>query len=276
MRIRVCSDLHTDVNRTTDFGFNTKCNDVDLTIIAGDISGDYQNEIFYLSKLNTDKPVVCVAGNHLGYNYIDRNNRLIEPINGTKLDSINRLCAEFTGPIHYLENSSIVVNNKIVFGGTMYTNFNLYGNAEFHSKCGESGLNDFRYVFHYDGENVRPVQASDYIKWFNYFIKCLQQKINDTALQGNDIIVVTHFAPSVSSISKKYNGRYQHLNPSYASNLDQFILDNPRIKLWVHGHMHDSFDYKIGNCRVVCYPYGYNHETNYSNNTYEGKIIRIK
>ena len=276
MRIRVCSDLHTDVNRTIDFGFNDKLDEVDLNIIAGDIAGDYQNEIYYLSRLKHDKPVVCVGGNHLGYNYLDRGDRLLDPFNGTKLDSLNRLCNEFKGPIHYLENSSIVVKDKIVFGGTMYTDFNLYSNSELHSKCGESGLNDFRYVYHYDGDSIRPVMAKDYITWFGYFIKCLQKKINDTALNGQDIIVVTHFAPSIKSISSKYNGRYEHLNPSYASNLENFILDNPRIKLWVHGHMHDSFDYKIGQCRVVCYPYGYNHETNYSHQEYNGKIVRLK
>ena len=27
--------------------------------------------------------------------------------------------------------------------------------------------------------------------------------------------------------------------------------------LWVHGHTHDSFDYQVGNCRVVCNPRGY-------------------
>ena len=24
--------------------------------------------------------------------------------------------------------------------------------------------------------------------------------------------------------------------------------------LWVHGHTHNSFDYQVGNCRVVCNP----------------------
>ena len=27
--------------------------------------------------------------------------------------------------------------------------------------------------------------------------------------------------------------------------------------LWVHGHMHESFDYPMGKCRVVCKPRGY-------------------
>lgn len=27
--------------------------------------------------------------------------------------------------------------------------------------------------------------------------------------------------------------------------------------LWVHGHMHDSFDYQVDGCRVVCNPRRY-------------------
>ena len=43
MKIRICSDLHVDVNGAYEFGFN-KLNDVDLLIIAGDIGGSYQCE----------------------------------------------------------------------------------------------------------------------------------------------------------------------------------------------------------------------------------------
>jgi len=31
----------------------------------------------------------------------------------------------------------------------------------------------------------------------------------------------------------------------------------PQIKLWVHGHTHDPYDYVIGETRVVCNPRGY-------------------
>lgn len=27
--------------------------------------------------------------------------------------------------------------------------------------------------------------------------------------------------------------------------------------MWLHGHVHDSFDYRVGRCRVVCNPRGY-------------------
>jgi hypothetical protein len=30
-----------------------------------------------------------------------------------------------------------------------------------------------------------------------------------------------------------------------------------RVRLWVHGHTHDSFDYTIKGTRVVCNPRGY-------------------
>ena len=47
------------------------------------------------------------------------------------------------------------------------------------------------------------------------------------------------------------------MNGGYASDLSDFILDHPQIKLWTHGHMHQCFDYMIGSTRVVCNPRGY-------------------
>jgi hypothetical protein len=47
------------------------------------------------------------------------------------------------------------------------------------------------------------------------------------------------------------------MNGNFYSNMDQFIMDNPQIQLWIHGHMHDPFDYGIGGTRVVCNPRGY-------------------
>jgi hypothetical protein len=46
-------------------------------------------------------------------------------------------------------------------------------------------------------------------------------------------------------------------NGSYASDLDDLILDHPNIKYFSHGHTHSSFRYKIGECEVICNPRGY-------------------
>jgi hypothetical protein len=32
--------------------------------------------------------------------------------------------------------------------------------------------------------------------------------------------------------------------------------------LWIHGHVHDSFDYQIGRTRIVCNPRGYEAHAN--------------
>jgi hypothetical protein len=47
------------------------------------------------------------------------------------------------------------------------------------------------------------------------------------------------------------------MNGGYSSDLSEFILDHPQIKMWTHGHTHDTFDYMIGSTRVVCNPRGY-------------------
>jgi hypothetical protein len=47
------------------------------------------------------------------------------------------------------------------------------------------------------------------------------------------------------------------MNGAYSSDLNDFILDHPQIKLWTHGHTHEPFDYMIGSTRIVCNPRGY-------------------
>ena len=47
------------------------------------------------------------------------------------------------------------------------------------------------------------------------------------------------------------------MNGGYSSDLSEFILDHPQIKLWTHGHTHEDFDYLIGSTRIVSNPRGY-------------------
>ena len=50
---------------------------------------------------------------------------------------------------------------------------------------------------------------------------------------------------------------FRSTNGAYSSNLDDFIINNPKIKTWIHGHTHESFDYMIGSTQIVCNPRGY-------------------
>jgi hypothetical protein len=70
------------------------------------------------------------------------------------------------------------------------------------------------------------------------------------------IVVVGHHAPSKLSTKPQYQDDVM-VNGAYSSDLSEFILDRPMIKVWTHGHTHHTFDYMIGSTRIVCNPRGY-------------------
>ena len=62
--------------------------------------------------------------------------------------------------------------------------------------------------------------------------------------------------PTHKSIHEKYKNDY-YINGAYCSDLSDFILDHPQIKLWTQGHTHYHFTYMVGNTMVACNPRGY-------------------
>ena len=270
MKIKVISDLH--INRNIKFNIEENC---DLLVIAGDVSSDSYKEIEFLKQFKVE--TVCVAGNHLGYdsykNFLFH--QLLYPYdksNFTLEHEIKNIQTYFKNTnIHYLQNEYFKFNDKILFGGTMYTNFELYGkqhkeecmyNAKLH-------IGDFETVW-IDKKNVRYVTPQDYIKYFNTFIRKLKKCIKETS---EDIIVVTHFAPSRKAINEEYKN--SDINPYFVTDLEDFINDNPRIKLWIHGHVHNSCQYKVGKCKVVCNPFGYLGENYKDVKDYKEVIVEV-
>lgn len=65
-------------------------------------------------------------------------------------------------------------------------------------------------------------------------------------------VVISHHGPHPQSIHPRYAG--EPLNAAFNSDLSALL---PYADLWVHGHVHDSFDYGVHGCRVVANPAGY-------------------
>ena len=73
------------------------------------------------------------------------------------------------------------------------------------------------------------------------------------------VCVATHHYPSANSVPHRFDD--DPLTPAFSSRLE-WLIEKYQPALWVHGHTHDSFDYNIGNTRVICNPAGYDHEPN--------------
>lgn len=63
---------------------------------------------------------------------------------------------------------------------------------------------------------------------------------------------MTHHGPHLKSIHQRYAGSL--LNAAFVSDLSSLV---EQADLWIHGHVHDSFDYRVGKARVVANPRGY-------------------
>ena len=88
--------------------------------------------------------------------------------------------------------------------------------------------------------------------WIYPFNKECVNYLNDTVEEGS--IVITHHMPSNKSVSKAF--LTSHLNRFFVCPMDD-LIEQRRPALWIHGHTHDSKDYKLYNTRILCNPFGY-------------------
>jgi Icc-related predicted phosphoesterase len=139
----------------------------------------------------------------------------------------------------------VTIRDVTFLGGTLWTS--LDKNNPIICEYTKKRLNDFRYITN----GYTPITCDKWIELHNNTVNYLKQELLN---RTNKTVVVTHHSPSYQSVSEIYKG--DDLNHAFASDLSDIMLDyNP--KLWIHGHMHNSSNYMIGNTNVICNPYGY-------------------
>ena len=162
--------------------------------------------------------------------------------------------------IYMLEQDTKTIDDVVFVGGTLWTNMNKRDPLTMHAI--EGMMNDFR-IIRNDKRNYAAMSALDvavrHDKTLAY-IKLIVQEHKD-----KKCVVVGHHSPSFQSVHPSY-AHETLMNGGYHSDLSEFILDHPQIKLWTHGHTHHPFDYMIGETRIVCNPRGYEND-GYSENT---------
>jgi predicted phosphodiesterase len=245
MKVKVVSDLHLECcehgHGVPDLG------EGEVLILGGDIlcarhfkkDGPLHkvyNDFLEKCVKNFDE-VLYIAGNHeaYGYNY-----------EGTW----DVLAEHLPKEIHILENDFVVIKDWVFLGATLWTDFRN-GNALEMMEAAQS-MNDYKTVR--ITPKYRKMNPDDTYGFHKKSKQFLLEKLEQ--FKNRKIWVLTHHAPSYQSVHEKFK-RNGIANGAYVSDLDDLILDHPQIKFWSHGHTHTSFDYKIGDCRVVCNPRGY-------------------
>ena len=261
MKITTCSDLHLE------FGPYTMTNPygADVLILSGDIciaedikSPPEELQIlrnlryskvkdFFISCSKHYKHFIYVMGNHEHYRG-----------DFTKSAHIIRSFLQHHYNIHFLDNQFIDIEDVRFIGGTLWTNMNKENPNTI--MCARGTMNDYIQIknFSTDISIIEHQKCIDFIKKSIRNDKCN--------------IVVGHHAPSTKSIHPKY-GPELFINGAYSSDLSDFIIAHPQIKLWTHGHTHHKYDYTIGSTRIVCNPRGYD---GYEDSSYNFKLNIIE
>lgn len=258
MRINIASDIHLE------FGpieiKNTE--GADALILSGDICvaadlthkdvNDKRSRVihdFFEMCCNEYDNVIYIVGNHEHYN-------------GDFQRTIPHLkmhLQSYLENLHILDKSVVTINDVTFIGGTLWTDMNKEDPSTLYSMKGM--MNDFIKVANGEIDNrgkpykvINRLTPDDVVVDHKEMLEYIRTVVKGKYDQK--FVVVGHHAPSKLSTKPKYQDDYI-MNGAYSSDLSEFILDYPQIKMWTHGHTHDNFDYLVGSTRVVCNPRGY-------------------
>jgi Icc-related predicted phosphoesterase len=243
MNIQIFSDLHVDVSRSPPITIGA---DVDVVVVAGDTAEGAGNAFVALRHIVPERTqIAMVMGNHEYYH------RCIPD----ELALARELAPSLN--VHLLENNSVVLEIwgiRVRFVGcTLWTDYRLFGanNAATAMRVARDGLNDHRLISWRKNpwRRFRPEEAL----LMHTASKAFLVETLATPFAG-PTVVVTHHAPQGLSVHPQY--RSDLLTAAFVSDLSALIMEF-QPNLWVHGHVHSSFDYAVGRSRVVCNPHGY-------------------
>ena len=260
MKIALCSDLHLefeDIDLKNTEG-------AEVLILSGDIMiaedlhnhppTDTHNDLGsrqkaaqrfrdFLSRVSNEFPhVIYVAGNHELYH-----GKWV-----ASLDHLREACRVYPN-VYFLERDIKIINEVSFIGATLWTDCNKGDPLTLNALA--DMMNDYR-VIRNDEHGYSKLRPANTMHRHQQTLSYLKQVLVD--MKDSKVVFVGHHAPSAMSTHDRYKHNVHRLmNGAYHSELSDFILDHPQIKLWTHGHMHDTFDYMVGTTRVVCNPRGY-------------------
>ena len=261
MKLYVLSDLHVEFAPfAPDLAVARAA---DVIVLAGDIHKGALG-MAWARALFPDKPIVYVAGNHEFYKQHWDTHLVLLRAQATLHD------------IHFLENDAVTIEGIRFLGTTLWTDFEYFGASRRsqNMRLAENALNDFRLIA---AEPLAPEGSvpdpNDETQEPVYKARAKRLTAQHTLLRHqasmawlvaelakgdpDKTVVVSHHFPHKNSCSPKWSN--DPVTAIFGSRLPNAVLLGASI--WIHGHTHDSCDYRLGDSRrsvrVVCNPRGY-------------------
>ena len=235
MKVQIASDLHLEFLQRLFPGERliSPAHGADLLVLAGDIANGIEAiELFR----NWPVPVLYLAGNHEFFGHA---------IEQVRIDL--RKAAAGTSVV-FMDNDVVDFGGVRFLGTTLWTDYRLELNRTQRQlmENAELRINDHFQIRCSDGKFTAERALAEHEiarAWLNHE---LEKPYDGTT------VVISHHGPHPLSVHPRYVG--EALNAAFVSNLTELL---PKADLWIHGHVHDNFYYRVAGCRVVANPRGY-------------------
>src|SRR5579863_6766193 len=236
IKINFLSDIHLEF---LGYKWHLSETNADLIILNGDIgSGLRTYEWAIRESERLDKTILMVLGNHEYYNEdFTLSNRAKEYVKGTN--------------VHVLEKDVFEYRGYKIFGTTLWTDYNLYGEPmqKIAMKAASDFISDHKLIT-YENRAFTPEDALLEHKvsmiWLNSGLQTTAPKI-----------VVTHHAPTFHAGHPMFRG--DMCTPAFCSDLEGFIIERKPL-LWLSGHSHHVYRKQIGDTLCMSNTKGYKNE----------------
>lgn len=236
MKLQIVSDIHLEFDKDLPRKDWYLPKTGDSIALLGDIGHPkktaYQTLI---EKLSDDyQHVFLITGNHEYY--------------GKSYSAINQFLTEFCSRfdnVHFLHNNHYIMDNIRIIGSTLWSYIpQCYGFSLMDK------MNDYRYIYKdmYRGR----ISFHDTNRWYGESVDYIKKQIDQGQQLHQQVVVLTHHSPLLDPSGDEV--RY-----AFGSNLTH-LLKSP-VKLWAHGHTHQSRDQMIDQVRIVSNQRGYPKET---------------
>ncbi len=240
-KILVLSDLHTEFVAQC-WALPEKLPDFDVCVLAGDIAGSPEKGVDFAATAPAliGKPIIYLPGNHEFF--------------GGEIENRLRVGKEACAGtnVRLLDRDVAIIGGVRFVGAILWTDYALYREQRWSMAIAARGLNDHVRIERRGPQGALRFTPADALARHGADRDHIET-ILSVPFDG-PTVVVTHHAPHPGSVAARFVNN--DLTPAFVSDLSE-VIDRHAPAMWIHGHTHDCFDYRVGGTRIVCNPRGY-------------------